>query len=318
MTKHDRLTKLMVVAALLLLAACAGCSRSRTDAQIAGDVQNKINADPAMQGKTISASSNNGVVTLTGSVDNDFERTAAGNDAAQVDGVKTVLNNVEVQSAAQAPPAAPEPERKASGRRPASRPHHSGVSSSVEPPVATVTIPEGTTLSIRLIDGLDSDHNQAGDTFRATLDAPIMQGDRVVVPRDADVEGQVVSAKGGAHFAGRSNLSLALTRLVIGAKAYNVDTDEYSREGAARGKRTAEMIGGGAGLGALVGGLTNGGKGALIGAAAGAGAGTGVQALTHGEQVKLPSETVLQFRLKSPVTIQPTAAGRNASRQRIG
>jgi hypothetical protein len=316
MIRHNQLTKISVVAVSLLLLVAAGCSRSRTDAQIASEVQSKINSDPAMQGKTVFASSSNGVVTLAGSVDNDFERTAAGNDAAQVDGVKTVLNDLEVHTAAQVQPQ-PEPVRSASSRRTPSRPRRSGGSSSSDA-VATVTIPEGTTLSVRLIDALDSEHNQAGDSFRATLDSPIMQGERVVIPRDADVEGQVVSAKGGAHFAGRSNLSLALTRLVIGAKAYKVDTDEYSQDGAARGKRTAEMIGGGAGLGALVGGLTNGGKGALIGAAAGAGAGTGVQALTHGEQVKLPSETVLQFRLKSPITIQPTAAGRNASRQRIG
>jgi BON domain len=315
MIKHKQLTRYAaLIAFLLALGALAGCSQKRDDGQIASDVQNKINADPAIQQKTISASSSNGVVTLAGSVNSDVERTAAGNDAAQVEGVKTVLNNVEVQTAAVP---APEPSPNAGTRSAQSRPRRAAGRSSHSGPVAAMTIPEGTALSVRLIDALDSDHNKAGDSFRATLESPVTVAGRVVIPRDADVEGEVVAAQGGAHFAGRSNLSLTLTRLVIGAKAYEVETDEFTREGAARGKRTAEMIGGGAGLGALVGGLTNGGKGALIGAAAGAGAGTGVQALTHGEQVKLPSESVLQFRLKSPITVEPSAAGRNTSRPRI-
>jgi hypothetical protein len=181
-----------------------------------------------------------------------------------------------------------------------------------------VTIPQGTVITIRTVDDVDSDHNKPGDTFRASLEAPIMVGGRVVVPRDSDVEGQVVAAKGGAHIAGRSQLALAVTRLTIGSKSYEVQTDEYSREGAARGKRTAETIGGGAAVGALIGGLTGGGKGALIGSAIGAGAGTGVQAVTHGQQVKIPSESVLQFHLASPLTVQPVDAASKPSRGNRG
>jgi hypothetical protein len=121
----------------------------------------------------------------------------------------------------------------------------------------------------------------------------------------------VVTAKDAAHFAGSSELSLVLTKVQVGNSVYAIQTDAYSKKGAGRGKRTAEVVGGGAGAGALIGGLTHGTKGALIGAAIGAGAGTGVQAVTHGEQVKIPSETVLQFQLTSPLTVKPaTRAGR--------
>jgi len=307
--------RLLVSTTAILIVALAACSHTLSDGQIASDVQSKISSDPALLGKTLTVASNNGAVTLSGTADNDFQRTAAGSDAGQVEGVKTVINNIEIQSAMSQPTT-----QQQLGARPVlrSRSRRSRSSSAASSSPAIVTLPEGTTLSVRLIDELDSDRNKEGDTFRGTLDSPVMNGGRVVVPRDADVEGTVVSAKGGAHFAGRSELTLALTRLTAGAKAYSIATDEYSQQGAARGKRTAEMIGGGAGVGALIGGLTGGGKGALIGAAAGAGAGTGVQAITHGQQVRMPSETVLQFRLKAPLTVEPSSVDRNASRARVG
>ena len=56
-------------------------------------------------------------------------------------------------------------------------------------------------------------------------------------------------------------------------------------------------------LGALLGGIFGHGKGAAIGSIAGAGAGTAVQVSTKGQQVKIPSETKLDFTLKDPVTV---------------
>jgi hypothetical protein len=304
----------------LALSLALGCNSSRSDGQIAGDIQNKINSDPAVPTKSVSVGVNSGVATLSGNVASEPERTAAANDAAATEGVKTVINNLVVQQADNGVSTPPAAVRSAAPSRPrrVSRPSSQGQSYQAEPAVAMITIPEGTTISVRLIDSLDSQHNKPGDTFRASLDAPIVVDGRVVVPRDADVDGQVVGAKGAGHFAGSSDLSVALTRLVVGSKSYALETDPYTQQGAGRGKRTAEVVGGGAGLGALIGGLTHGGKGAAIGAAIGAGAGTGVQAATHGQQVKLPSETVLQFRLRAPLTLQPVNAERNASRQRIG
>src|SRR5438067_10531073 len=85
-----------------LLLAAAGWSRSKSDGQLAGDVQSKINSDAVVQSKTVSVGANNGVVTLSGAVASDLERTAAGNDAAQTEGVRTVVNELQVQPAAAA------------------------------------------------------------------------------------------------------------------------------------------------------------------------------------------------------------------------
>ena len=298
--------------AVLTLGLILGCSRSLSDAQIASEAQYKVDADSGITAKHVTASANNGVVTLSGTVGSEAERTAAANDAAQVEGVKTVVNNLQVESAAA------NLRDSAAEKSPRLRGRAAGVPPATLNPAALVTIPEGTRVSIRLIDSVDSDKNKAGDTFRATLDSPIMVGDRVVVPKDADIEGQVLDARSAGHFAGRSDLALVLTTLRVDGRTYELQTDEYARQGASRGTRTAETVGGGAGVGALIGGLAGGGKGAVIGAAVGAGAGTGVQAATKGQQIRLPSETVLEFNLKAPLAVAPSSTNRNAGRGRVG
>ncbi|MGB9106108.1 MAG: hypothetical protein WCC59_15225 [Terriglobales bacterium] len=185
-------------------------------------------------------------------------------------------------------------------------------------PPRVVTVPEGTSFSVRLVDPIDTERNQVGDTFRATVSQPVMIGDEVVIPTDADVEGRVVDSKSSGHFEGRSAIALTLTRLRMNGKTYALRTNQYDKQGASRGKRTAATVGGGAALGAIIGAIAGGGKGAAIGAGVGAGAGTGVQAATKGQQIKLPSETVLNFRLESALNVTPaSASGRNAGRQRM-
>jgi len=103
----------------------------------------------------------------------------------------------------------------------------------------------------------------------------------------------------------------------VGSKYYNIQTDQYHREGTSRGKNTAEKVGAGSVIGAIIGGIAGGGKGAAIGAAAGGGVGGGVQAATKGQQIKLPSETVLNFGLQSSLTVIPTTRGPNDGRQKL-
>ena len=297
---------------VFILGLTLGCSRSRGDAQIASDVRDKINADSSVTSKQVTASANNGIVTLSGAVASETERAAAANDAAQVEGVKTVVNNLQVESAAA------NLRDSAAEKSPRQRTRTASSPPARFSPAALLTIPEGTLLSIRLIDSIDSDKNKAGDTFRATLDSPIQVGDRVAVPKNADIVGQVLDVKSAGHFTGRSDLALVLTTLSVKGKSYELQTDEYTRQGASRLTRTAETVGGGAGVGALIGGLAGGGKGAAIGAAVGAGAGTGVQAATKGQQIRLPSETVLEFRLKVPLSVEPSSTNRNAGRARVG
>lgn len=331
-----------MLALSLVFGLVSACTRAPDDAQIAGEVQARIEADPNVATKQITVNSNNGVVTLSGTVASDAEREAAARDAARVEGVKTVVNNLQVAPAAapveearaEEPPPAPArtPRRKPSPRtrvyeeQPAARsaaPADTGRSVQPTSPaapaaVAPVSIPAGTTVSIRMIDEVDTSKNQPGDTFRASLDSPIYVNDKIVVPEDADVEGQVVELKTAGRFKGRSELALELTRLIVNGKTYQITTSQFTKQGSSRGKRTAATVGGGAALGAIIGGIAGGGKGAAIGAAVGAGAGTGVQAATKGEQIVVKPEAVLHFELSAPVAVTPaTSITRDAQRRRI-
>ena len=138
----------------------------------------------------------------------------------------------------------------------------------------------------------------------------------IAIPAGYDVEGHLVEVKSAGKFAGQSAVVLQLDRIAVGAKSYAITTDQYKKEGSSRGKNTAEKVGAGAAIGAIIGGIAGGGKGAGIGAAAGGGLGGGVQAATKGQQIKLPSETVLNFTLQGPVTVVP-AGDRHSERPKL-
>jgi hypothetical protein len=161
----------------------------------------------------------------------------------------------------------------------------------------------GTTVTIRMIDSIDSSVNQAGEKFHASLDVPIVVGDDVVVPKGADVEVRLASASSAGKMTGQSQLHLELVKLEFQGQSYPLVSSTYSQVGESRGKDTAKKIGGGAVLGAIIGAVAGGGKGAAIGATVGGGAGGVYQGATHGQQVKIPSETKLDFQLEQPATI---------------
>jgi hypothetical protein len=180
-----------------------------------------------------------------------------------------------------------------------------------------ITIEQGTQLTIRLIDSIDSEKNQVGDTFHATLNAPISAEGMEAIPAGTDVAGHIVDLKSAGKFAGRSLVVLQLDSISSNGKSYNLQTDQYRKEGGSRGKNTAEKVGGGAIIGGIIGAIAGGGKGAAIGSAAGAGVGGGVQAASKKQSIKLPSETVLNFTLQAPVTVVK-APERNGERQKLG
>jgi len=171
------------------------------------------------------------------------------------------------------------------------------------PQPRTVTVPSGAIITVRTIDAVDSSVNKTGQVFKASLDAPIVVDDRVIVPKGADAYIKLVNASSAGKFAGKSELTLDLQSVVFEGKTYNVSTSDVQQSGKSRGKDSAVKIGGGAALGALIGGIAGGGKGAAIGAAVGGGAGTGVQVFTKGKQVKIPPETRLDFTLQQPFDI---------------
>jgi hypothetical protein len=168
------------------------------------------------------------------------------------------------------------------------------------------TLPAGQPIMIRMIDGVDSSKNHVGDIFHASLETDLNVNGVLVARKGSDVYGRLASAEQGGKFSGKSELQLELTRLVIDGRDYPLVSSDYNLQGKGRGGDTAKKVGGGAVLGAIIGGVAGGGKGAAIGAAAGGGAGAGVQILTKGQQVKVPSETLLEFRLQQPATVTPT------------
>jgi len=180
-----------------------------------------------------------------------------------------------------------------------------------------LTIESGASVAVRLVDAINSDTAQPGETFRATLDSPLTSNGEVAIPAGYTVEGHVVDVKSAGKFAGQSLLVLQLDRLSVGSKAYILQTDRFRRQGSNRSTNTAEKVGGGAAIGAILGGILGGGKGAGIGAAAGGGVGGGVQAAGKGEQIKLSSETVLMFSLQSPLTVTQVDKGPEAGRPRL-
>jgi hypothetical protein len=169
-----------------------------------------------------------------------------------------------------------------------------------------VTIPAGQSLLVRMIDGVDSSKNHVGDVFHASLETDLTVNNTVVARKGADVYGRLAEAKEAGHMAGSAELQLELTRILIDGKEYPVVSSDYSLKGKGRGSDTAKKVGGGAVAGAIIGAIAGGGKGAAIGAGVGSAAGAGVQVFTRGQQVKVPSETLLEFRLQQPVAVAPT------------
>jgi hypothetical protein len=169
-----------------------------------------------------------------------------------------------------------------------------------------ITIPAGQSMLVRMIDGVDSSKNHVGDIFHASLETDLTIGDTVVARKGTDVYGRLADAQKSGTFTGKSELQLELTRIVIGGKDYPVVSSDYTLQGKGQGSSTAKKVGIGAIAGTIIGAAAGGGKGAAIGAAAGGATGAGVQVLTKGAQVKVPSETVLEFRLQQPVMVTPT------------
>lgn len=303
-------------------AAAAPAPAPRSDQDIANDIQNKINGESALTGQNIQVSVNGGTATLNGNVNNDAARALVAADSGAVDGVRTVINNLTVAPprVAKAPPP-PKPERRkhpkpaqdAMNQPPATPPPlpaqeavRTVPAAPPKPPAPvarTVCVDTGTSLPIRLTDALDSATTQTGQVIHGTLAADIIADNMVAIPRGTSVTGRVVDAKDATHFSGSSLLSIELTQVDLKGGSVPVSTSAFSQQGKGRGKNTAMKAGGGAALGAVIGALAGGGKGAAIGAASGGALGTGVNAVTRGEQVKIPAETLINFKLQAPISV---------------
>jgi hypothetical protein len=171
------------------------------------------------------------------------------------------------------------------------------------PPPKPVTVPSGTTLNVRLTQAIDVDASQAGQSFKAVVDDPVMMNGSIVIPRGASATVQAVQVEQSGKMKGSDKITLKLNSIRFGGMVYEVASAYVETKGKGEGKKTARKVGGGAGLGAIVGGIAGGGSGAAIGAAVGAAGGAAV-ASGGEEHLTLPAETRLQFQLTSAVTIR--------------
>jgi hypothetical protein len=170
-------------------------------------------------------------------------------------------------------------------------------------PAGVDELPAGTAVTVRMVDSVDSKVAQVGQTFRATVDDPVVVNGETVIPRGADVVTKLVELKESGKIAGGGQLTLDLASISVDGRMVDVSAQSVTTAGQSRKGESAKVIGGTAALGAIIGAIAGGGKGAAIGAIAGGGAGTAVQVLTKGPEVRIPSETRLTFTLQRPVRL---------------
>jgi hypothetical protein len=167
-----------------------------------------------------------------------------------------------------------------------------------------VQVPAGTTIHVRLTQGIDVDASKAGQSFKAIVDDPVMMNGVIVIPRGATAELQAVAVQQSGKMKGSDKISLKMNSIGFGGNVYQVASAYVETKGGGEGKKTTRKVAGGAGLGAIVGGIAGGGSGAAIGAAVGGA--TGAVVASGGEEhLQLPAETRLQFQLTAAVNVRP-------------
>lgn len=164
-------------------------------------------------------------------------------------------------------------------------------------------VPAGTVMRVRLNQEISSKESQAGQTFTGSLMEPVVVDGRTLIPSGATVAGEVVNAKSAGRFKGAAELAITIKSVNVGGTPHALIASTISQTSKGKGKRSAAMIGGGAGAGALIGGLAGGGKGAAIGALVGGGAGTAGAGLTGNREIVLPAESAVSFTLKNSLNL---------------
>jgi type II secretory pathway pseudopilin PulG len=185
-------------------------------------------------------------------------------------------------------------------------PAASGPTVSAVPAPVSVNIPAGTNLTIRIDQRISVKTSRSGDTFTGEIVEPVLTNNNgVLLAKGTQVAGVVDASHRRGHFKGRSLLELRLTSLTLNGTQYPLTTRDLARSKKGKGRRTAGLIGGGAGLGMLVGGLATGGTGLVVGGLVGGGAGTAVAGLTGNRDIDIPAESIVRFRLADDLVVQP-------------
>lgn len=164
-------------------------------------------------------------------------------------------------------------------------------------------VPAGTVVTVRMIDAVNSDQNNAGETFRASLDEPIVVNGNALAPAGGDALVRIARVDQGGRISGSEEIAIELAELTINGRRYPVQSNYAEVASKSRGRESAKVIGGTAVVGAIIGAIAGGGKGAAIGAASGAGAGAAIQTI-RGQRVQIPSESRLDFTLGQPMNLR--------------
>jgi len=279
-----------------LLGLSFTCSKKPSDDTIAKDIQNKIAADPDTKDSQVNVAAKDAKVTMTGQVKTPAAQQKIEQIAREEPGAAGVDDQTAVQPDASAAPAPAPAQAMAPPPPPAEKPKPQ-----------PIVVPSGTTLTITVGQSLSSKTSQTGQTFIGTLAQPVSVGGKTAIPAGSTISGTVVSAKSKGKIKGQGELDLALTSVTVRGQTYNIQTAVVAQTVKGKGKRTAVATGGGAAGGALIGGIAGGGKGAGIGALVGAGAGLVGGTLTGNQQIEIPAESALSFRLSAPLTLPPPA-----------
>jgi hypothetical protein len=307
-----RVPVLLLVAVICLTVACREGAVS--DDTLATQIKANLFSDPTTKTANVTVAVKGGVVTLTGDVpssDVEFQAMKIANGTA---GVKRVDDQMKVNARltmnqpapenaqAQASPA-PGPPSAAQATSPTAAAQPPNAQRPVTREPVKMTIPAGEHVTVRMIDSIDSSRNVAGQQFKASLVSPLTSRGRVVVPAGATIIVVLARESDAGRIKGRSELEVRLSKLEYQGRSYRLMSSLYEEQGKARGRQTAQRTGVGAVAGAVIGAIAGGGKGAAIGSAVGGGGAAGYQLFTHGEKVKIPSETIITFRLTAPVMV---------------
>ncbi len=308
-----RLNAVVLVCGMLLaganrLAAVPQAADGPSDSAITSAIQAKLFQDPGLKSQDIRVSTLEGVVTLTGTVATEQQREAVDRIASTESGVVKVIDGMSVAGSApdasadngepqDSPPAGP-PEQTA-----AQESYPPAEASQMQTVPSTLMLPAGTLVTVRLAQEISSDRNQPGDSFTATLDQPLVSNGWVVMRSGQTVMGRVAVAKKGGRVKGVSQLGLSLDQItLVDGQQVRIHTTLVNASGGPSKGRDASAVGTTTGMGAIIGAIAGGGEGAGIGAGIGAAAGVAGVLLTRGRPTVIMPETLLTFRMESPVT----------------
>jgi hypothetical protein len=250
---------------VVLALGCAACSKTPSDEEMTQALQAKFYAEPQLKTASIQVTMSKGEATLSGEVSNDAIHKKAVELAGVTPGIKKVNDAIKV--------------------------------------ITVITIPAGTEIQVKMVDSINSRSSQVGSLFHSSLYVPIPVGNQVVIPKGTDIYIKLVHAKSAGSIKGSSELEVVLDHLVIQGQSIPLNSSRVRHKSASRGEQTAKRTVLGGGAGAIIGGIFGGGKGAAIGASVGAGGTLAYQALTKGPEVRIPSQTNLDFTLAEPVQV---------------